>query len=294
MNGATLTLAGGDCRVLVAPEAGGAVARFTWRGVDLLRPAPESAIREGLVRDMACYPLVPYSNRIASGRFEFAGRPYALRPNFPPEPHAIHGVGWQRPWVVVEAGPARLTLRLEHRGDGDWPFAFEATQRLELAQASLEWVLSIENSGHAPMPAGLGFHPFFPAKARATLRAPCQGVWLTGPDKLPASHVPVPAAWDFSVPRPAAGLVVDHCFTGWSREAVLDYGDHQVTIRASEALGNLVCFAPGDGRDFVALEPVSHASGAFALAEGLRGAHGLRVLAPGERLEASMTISARA
>lgn len=294
MSAAVETLIAGDCRLEAVPAVGGAIARCTWRGIDLLRPAPQDAIDQGLVRQMACYPLVPWSNRIAHARFEFRGVSFVLRPNFPPEPHAIHGVGWRRSWSVADRSPARLALRLEHRADDDWPFPFRATQRLALGPASLELALEIENTGDELMPAGIGFHPFFPSASRATLHAPCRAVWRSGPDRLPVALDPVPAAWDFSAPRPAAGLVVDHCFTGWTREAALDYGDHRVVLRGSEPLGHLVIFAPGDGRDFIAIEPVSHASGALGLAGAGVAGHGLRVLAPGERLAATMTIAVQA
>ena len=75
---------------------------------------------------------------------------------------------------------------------------------------------------------------------------------------------------------------------------MLDYGTHRVVLAAGPGLEHIVCFAPGDGRDFLALEPVSHASDAARLRAAGRGDNGLRVLKPGEALEATMTISVEA
>jgi aldose 1-epimerase len=288
-----VTLAAGDSRLLVYPGIGGAIARYTWRGTDVLRPAPDEAIRDRRVRQMGCYPLVPYSNRIGHGRLAFAAQLFTLRPNFPPEPHAIHGLGWQRPWTVRSQGPATVALHLQHAPDADWPFAFEATESFELASRSLRAAIGIRNADTRAMPAGLGFHPYFPARSRARLQAEWQGVW-TGAGELPTGHGPVPPQWDFRAPRPAGPWVVDHCFTGWARRAVLDYGTHRVVLTASEPLERIVCFAPGDGRDFIALEPVSHAPDAFALAAAGRSDTGMRVLAPGESFEASMAVAVEA
>ena len=64
-----------------------------------MRPAEGS----GNVRTHAGFPLVPYSGRIDHGRFTFQGREYRVPPNFPPEPHAIHGEGWMQAWTVERA-----------------------------------------------------------------------------------------------------------------------------------------------------------------------------------------------
>jgi len=109
-----VALAAGDSRLLVCPEIGGAIARYAWRDTEVLRPAPDEAIGDRSVHRMGCYPLVPYSNRIGHARLAFAERHEALRPNFPPEPHASHGVGWQRLWPVRSRGAAGLGLSLGH------------------------------------------------------------------------------------------------------------------------------------------------------------------------------------
>ena len=62
----------GPLGVVVVPEAGGALARF-WSDspdviVDWLRPAPPEAIAHHDPGGMACFPLVPWSNRIRQGR----------------------------------------------------------------------------------------------------------------------------------------------------------------------------------------------------------------------------------
>lgn len=62
----------------------------------MLRRPSEDALRALGVRAAACYPLVPFANRIAGGQLPVGGRIFALRANFPPERHAAHGVGWQR------------------------------------------------------------------------------------------------------------------------------------------------------------------------------------------------------
>src|SRR5437762_883488 len=85
-----VSISDGIATVDIAPAAGGAVASYRWwhngAAVDWLRPADPSAIDRRDAGAMACFPLVPYSNRIRDGRFEFAGRSIQL-PSRPDDPH---------------------------------------------------------------------------------------------------------------------------------------------------------------------------------------------------------------
>ncbi|EWH01852.1 aldose epimerase family protein [Halomonas sp. BC04] len=46
---------------------------------------------------MGLYPLLPWSNRISAGGFDWRGQHYPLAGNLAGEPLPIHGDGWQRP-----------------------------------------------------------------------------------------------------------------------------------------------------------------------------------------------------
>jgi len=280
-----------ESRVSLCPEVGAAIARFTWRGYDILRRAPDSAIEEGLVRQMGMYPLVPYSNRIGRAELLVGNQSYPLRPNFPGEPHAIHGIGWQRAWQVSRRTADSAELELKHDGDVDWPFDCEARQMVRLRADALEIDLAVKNCGARPMPAGLGFHPYFPLLPATQLQTGWVGMWAMDADALPTLLAAVSPQADFSRRRPVAGWKVDNCFTGWSRRAVLDYPTHRVQIDASDACRHMVAFAPDDGRNFIALEPVTNINNAFALAARGVADTGTRLLAGGESLKISMSLT---
>ena len=285
-----VTLRAGESQLRVCPGIGGAIADFTWRGRPILRPSPADAVEQGQVLRLASYPLVPYSNRIGHGELVFQGETFRLQPPFTPEPHVIHGVGWRRAWSVLDQSPDTLTLGLEHAGDEEWPFRFAARQTFRLGDDRLEALLQLMNHDARPMPAGLGFHPFFPLSPNVKLAAAWAGAWVNGADKLPVKWEPLPSDADFRASRPIGDWSVDRCFTGWERSAQLDYGTHRVTVTGSAILGNLVCYIPR-GHDFIALEPVSNVNDAFALAARGVPDTGLRVLAPGESIEGTMTIA---
>jgi len=284
-----IELADGDSRVRVAPEAGGALARFTWRGIDILRPASDEAIAALDARGMGSYPLVPYSNRIGRGHLRAGNRTYALRLNAPPEPHALHGTGWQRAWRVTDASPTRVAMSLSQVPDSDWPFRFACSQVIELHGERLEASLAITNTDKASFPAGLGFHPFFPAPAGTILETAWERWWTVDDTHLPVARLRVPPEADFRGGRVLDGWRVDNAFTGWNREAIVTYPSHRTRLTASEALGHAIAYSPGDGT-FLALEPVSHTIDAFALAAQGIGGTGARYLSAGETWRVSMAI----
>src|SRR5438445_10915715 len=117
-----LLLRAGRLGLDLAPEAGGSVARFTADGsVDLLRPAAPQALASGRGKDSSCYPLVPFSGRIANGHFTFDGKEIELAPNWPGARHPMHGDGWARPWTVARSDSSSAELVYEHDGREGWP-----------------------------------------------------------------------------------------------------------------------------------------------------------------------------
>jgi aldose 1-epimerase len=282
-----ITLRADGAGLTLAPSIGGAVTRYwlerdgaTW---EWLRPAPV----------MAAYPLVPYSNRIREGRFAFRGRAVALPLNRPPERHAIHGHGWQARWRAIEAGPTEARLEYRHATD-DWPWAYRATQRFTLSPTSLTVAITLTNEADAPMPAGLGWHPYFPRTPRVTIAADVGAVWLTDAETMPTALAPPPAGGDPSRGVTVDDATLDNCFVGWSRRAVIEWPERGASLlmSAGPPLDYLVVFTPPT-LPFFCVEPVSHVTDAFNLAEAGRADTGRRVLEPGATMEATVTLSPR-
>ncbi len=290
-----ITLRAGGAGLTLAPAVGGAVARYwterdgvTW---EWLRPTAPSAIRDGHAHRTGAFPLVPFSNRIRGGRFTFEGRAVRLPLNRAREPHSIHGHGWQARWRVLDAQPSEARLEYRH-APSDWPWAYRATQRFALTSTGLTVALALTNESEAPMPAGLGWHPYFSRAAGTRLTAEVREVWLTDRETMPTERVPPSAGAD-----PSRGIDVDttrldHCFVGWSRRAFIEWPERgaRLVMTAEPPLDYLVIFTPR-GRRFFCAEPVSHVTDAVNLAAAGYSAPGLRVLAPGETIAATITLS---
>ncbi|WP_242538651.1 aldose 1-epimerase [Trinickia acidisoli] len=282
---AELTLANAQLRVDLAPALGGGMTRFDWHGdgglpTPIFRPCASAVRSDTDPNALACYPLVPYSNRIGRARFHFDGRDFTVPRNRGAEPLPIHGDGWLRAWRVVERGDAHATLALER--ERAKPYAYRATLGYALEDATLAVTLAVENAGREPMPFGLGLHPFFARDADTRLSAAASGLWLSGPDWLPVRHVLVPPAWEFGVAYPLPDALVNHAFTQWSGRAAVVWPRKRLSVTVEANADYYVLYTP-PGEDFFCFEPVDHPINAVNLPGGACE-HGMTVLAPGETL----------
>jgi aldose 1-epimerase len=258
----------GDLRLALRADLGGAIAGL-WRG-DLPVLRSTEAAELDSARLSACYPLVPYSNRLGYRRFRWQGKDYTTEPNFDANPHSLHGVAWQRAWDVVgnnsSAGSAQAELAYIHRADGHWPFDFSLRQRFVLTPDALEVHLAFTNTGTQPQPVGLGWHPYFPKRSRSRLHIELTDRWESDATGLPTRRVPQPG-----IDADVSHLTFDHCFEGWRGAARIR--DEKLSLRLTSSLPYLVVFTP-DTKPYYCVEPVSHVSNAIHMADP--AAHGLR------------------
>lgn len=273
-------------RLVLMPAFGGCVRSFTWLGRNILFPAADPAPSSPL--ETAAFPLFPFSGRINEGRFRWNGRDIRLEPNFPPEPHAIHGQAWHAAWDVdaLDAHSARLTYR--HEPDS-WPWAYLATQDFRLTEDGLELTLSLTNLSDEVMPAGLGWHPYFP-RGDARLSANVSGIWVADSGMIPDRLDTLGPGTDVRKQTAVAALNLDNAFAAHPANAEITWpsaGLH-LSIGSSPELGHLVVFVP-EGKDFFCVEPVSHAPDAVNSAHE-RDVTGLRSLEPGETLTANIVL----
>ena len=279
-------LAAGDWRATFRPELGGAVTSLSWRGQDVLRPTPAGADDP---LQTACFPLVPYANRIDEGRFVFREREVRLAPTPGFAPHALHGEGWRRSWTVEAEDDQSAILSLEH-ARGAWPWRWAARQAFGLDPAGLTIDLSVTNTDDQPMPAGLGLHPWFVRRPDSRLMLGAEAVWRVDERLIPTGLAPPAAVFDWTDgPRIDEAPFVDNAYAGWDGIARIADEARMVTLEASPNAGWAHVFAPR-GAAFVCVEPVTHRPDALNAPAG--EATGLATLQPGETLAIILRISA--
>jgi len=276
-----MVLTNADSRVTLDAAHGGAIREFSWRDRPILRAA--AAGQQADPFSMACFPLVPYANRIAHGRFHFDGREIQLQRNWDQDPHPLHGQGWRSAWTIGQTSAASAVMSFEGGGD-DWPWRYRAIQEFAVLPDGLEVRLSVENRAAHDMPAMLGLHPYFPNPQAATLEARARTLWLSDAQALPVQPVSTPPEWSFDPPRGVARVALDHCFDHWDGLAIVRWPDRVLKVSAIGAQ-SLHIYVPV-GADFFCLEPQSAAVGALNRETG-----GAARLLPGASLELRVRLS---
>ncbi len=280
-------LAAGDARLTLCPELGGSIGGWQRRGVALLRQTPLVALHGTNSRLLSCFPLIPFSNRIAWGRFSFGGETFQLDRNFGDHPHTIHGNAWQRAWDVAERSDSAAQLTLAHDPLADtgshWPYRYRAGLLYTLAPDSLRVTISFENTDRRAQPVGLGLHPYQPRTPQTSIAFRAGSVWHTGEDSLPDQRLPAEGVWSFN-PGHTITAALDNCYADWTGRAEITRPEHgvQLVIAADDIFRDLVVYTPDD-QPFFAVEPASNMMDAINRMDTVPD-HGLRVLAPGESL----------
>ncbi len=266
----------------LAPAAGGSLAALRLDGVDLLRRAPPGST-DPLA--MASFPLVPYANRIAEGRFRFGGRDFRLPLNFGDHPHSIHGLGWTAPWTVEAVAQDSVQLTHRHDGGDGWPWAYQAEQHIAVTPDALDMVLTVRNVSEETMPVGLGFHPYFQADAATRLQFDAASLWLSTPDMLPNREVAADTLGNWPEGEPVMGdSLIDNVYGGWSGSATMVRGDGARLVLTASGAPWLHVYRPPHSYDFC-LEPVSH------MPDAINRPQGMDLLEPGGSRTLSMRIA---
>lgn len=280
-----ITLSCNDLTLQLNPEVGGCVSSFHRGSTPILRPAVQGSTNP---LDQAAYPLIPFSGRIDQGEFVFNKRKVTLPSNMPPEPHAIHGQGWQSQWQVCEQHQQRARVEFIYSGD-DWPWRYRAEQTFELRKNSLTLSLALHNLSSEPMPAGLGWHPFFP-KDDAQLTASVREIWSSSDDLITQSPVYQSEIELLRTGVAVSALDLDNAFTTEQQRSTMLWPAEArgLNLLASSELAHLVIYTPA-GENFFCVEPVSHAPNCVnsTLPAKVTGA---KILEPNQTMSATIAL----
>lgn len=259
---ATITLTNGPSTLEVVPARGAIATRFAVSGREVLF-MDQDTLRDPTKNVRGGVPvLFPTPGKLAGDAWTYGGHAGSLKQ---------HGFARNVAWTVVEQGPAWVRLQIaataETRAQYPWDFTFELI--LAIRGATLRIEQRIENRGTAPMPFGVGFHPYFVVpdadKARATITTRAtrafdnvtkQVIELAGPIDLTRREVDL--------------HLLDHGTT----ESALVTPAGTVHVRGSAEYTHWVVWTLA-GRDFVCLEPWTCPGDALNTGERLL------VLAPG-------------
>ncbi|WP_434362445.1 aldose 1-epimerase [Parasalinivibrio latis] len=272
-------------RVTVVPSYGGRITGWDtltdtcWTPV--LKKISTNTCNPLFPEKGGCFPLVPFSNRIAHGHFQFQGKT-VLQPAHPvASPHAMHGHGNTSNWTVTRRGSDFVEMSYRHKKDS-WPWDYIATQKISIDDNGLECELSVQNLADSDMPVGLGFHPYFANPGNATVYFDAEECWPFGSSMIPEGACTIRDEWSTKHGYAIKGNDLTLGYSGWKQHAKIEWRSPNlsIAIKSSENLDHLILHIPPQA-DYWCLEPVSHVTDTFNLiSKGIKNT-GHIVLAPG-------------
>ena len=214
-------IAAGDYTAVVTAR-GAALRKLTFRGRDLVVPFAAG----GPIPDYRGVIAAPWPNRIADGRYTFDGVEHRLPVNEPERGCALHGLGVDRDWRLVDADARSVTLALDLAPAPGYPFQLRIEASCALDDGGLAWAVAALNTGPAAAPYGVCPHPYLVAGESPLdeweLTVPAEAFLEVTPDRLlPVGTRPVEGhALDFRHPKTIGTTEIDHAFTDVGFEGI--------------------------------------------------------------------------
>lgn len=263
----------------VDTAAGGRICSLRLDGRERILGTPAAAIEPSI--GWGCYLMAPFVGRVNEGNAVWGGRSLSLPLN--DGRHSIHGAVFDAEWTVTERTPSSLTMACRF-DQARWPFRGSMTQHLEVGRGHL--TLEAEILAEEPMPAALGWHPWF-LNSDGSLRVGIQSdaVLALASDLIPTGElVPVDTRTDLRSGPRLAGHVLDDVYTAVRSPVSVMWPDLDLTMAFDEPVGAfVVCTRP----EATAVEPLTAWPDSIRLAAEGHSGTGLVSLAAGERLTAS-------
>jgi len=221
-------------------------------------------------------PLFPFPNRMDQGQYLWEGTVYQFAVNDIQTGTALHGfsANKQMDEVAVDTQENEAAIHCTYHFKGKnagypFPFTFEMHFHLSDEQGVVV-TLSATNTGTAPMPFGLGWHPYFQfGSSIDQLQLQLPPVQMVGLDE---HMIPTGKLYEydrFAEPQKLGAEVLDNCFKLKQEggRAALELSDGNRTLHYWQEAGPekfpyIQLFTPPH-RDSIAIEPMSCNVNAF-------------------------------
>lgn len=279
----------GGLAVEVSP-LGGAVLSARWHGVPVLAPTPSPGLASQIMGREACFPLVPFGNRIEDNGFRFDGRDYRLLPRTA-DPFVLHGDGWLERWSILRQNRQEVVFRYAQEASATTPFAYEVTQTMAVEDDRLSLSLIVTNWASHALPYGLGFHPYFPRTPETRLFAEAANHWSERENHLPDNPGPVPPDMNFAAGARLPAYWLNNAFDGWNGRATIEWPETGIalSVAADNNFKHFVLYSPSAESGFFCFEPMTHLPNAHHKQRSC----GLSTLARGEQLAGQVALVCR-
>lgn len=276
--------------VVAITEVGAGLRSFTADGRQLI---------DGYLSNERCtgvrgHSLIPWPNRIKSGKYRWNDVDYQLDITEPSAGNAIHGLTRWASWNLVERDDEHAIFQYTLYPRDGWDWVYDCTIEYVLDDAGLTVRTSAMNLSDNAGPYGTGAHPYLTAGTQtidsAHVTVPGSTYLAVDGTGIPTGNVPVEGTiYDLRSPTELGERKIDVAYTGLARDA-----DGRAGVRLSAPNGDAVSLWSNEAYPFLqlytgdtlpelgrrraglAVEPMTCAPDAF------NSGNGLITLEPGE------------
>jgi aldose 1-epimerase len=284
-----IRLSEGDLAATFVPKLGMIGASLEHEGEELLGQRNGLAAYEAKGSTMGIPLLYPWANRLASMRYEIAGKAVSLDPDSPrlrldPNGLPIHGVLAANPnWETTGALDARLDFGAQPELLEAFPFPHELRLRIDLDAQGLRITTTVDANQGSPVPISFGFHPYLrlPTVPREEWRieVPVKTHLLLDDKGIPTGET----EQDAPQPGPLGARTFDDAYSGIAGPFVLEGGGRRVSVAFEDGYEYAQVYAP-EGQALICFEPMTAPTNALVTGQA-------DVLEPGNETSATFRIA---
>jgi len=230
--------------------------------------------------------LFPFANRINKGKYGFHGKEYKLSCNEPGRDNAIHGLIFDKKFMVDESFEGSTSAYVvlsytENNPPDGFPFPFKVELKYTLKQDQLNLEVKVHNIGDKEFPFNLGWHPYFCIddfeKSFLSFKSHKQVIFNENLISLGIAETVIPDPYSLKNKK------LDDCFVLYDKNVELFTDKYAVSIKGAPKSDYLQIYAPPNEMR-LALEPMTGISDSF------NHKRGIHILQPNNTKKETWTI----
>lgn len=230
--------------------------------------------------------LFPFVNRINQGTYEFHGQSYNLPCNENDRENAIHGLIFNKTFVVDETYEGTKSARVvlsytENDPPKGFPFPYKVELKYTLKEDALSLEVRVHNIGNEDFPFNLGWHPYFCVNdfenSFLSFQSHKQVIFNENLISLGIAETAIPDPYSLKNEK------LDDCFVLFDKTVELYTGDYTISIAGKPKSDYLQIYAPPKEKR-LAVEPMTGISDSF------NHKRGIHILKPNHTKKETWTI----
>ena len=283
---------------VINPDYGAAVLSFSvnknGNKIDIM----PNTRKESCKLDASSFLMIPYSNRIENGKFNFEKKEYQLKNG---EKHSIHGDTRKRKWDYQQTSQSRVICSFDSNefNDINWPWQFRAEVDYSLSGNTFTSKITLTNNSNTSMPAGFGWHPYYNRSLTqenepVLVQFKTEGIYpdINGSCIPSGNPIPPSEKLDFSKEKHLDPKThIDNCYHGYDGKGhiIWPLSGIKVSYECTPECSHLIFYNPDES--FFAFEPATNANNGINHIGDNIFKCGCVSLKPGETLSASFSIN---